>query len=106
MPGWTSQVRKDSRICWRLMPRPNLNGTRGIISRRTGVVLLVLGVFVATVGFALGFDSELFRTIAAVLLLAVGFMLVVSALQTRLSVAAAPIATGWSIVSAGPRRKA
>ncbi len=52
---------------------------------------LVLGLFVATIGFSLGLGSEVFRTIAAVLLLTVGIVLVVPPLQARLSVAAAPL---------------
>lgn len=45
---------------------------------------------VATVGFAIGLDAELFRTLGAILLIAVGVVLLVPALQARLSVAAAP----------------
>jgi cytochrome c biogenesis protein CcdA len=52
---------------------------------------LILGLFVAAIGFSLGLDSELFRTIAAVLLLLVGIVLIVPALQARLSLAAAPL---------------
>src|SRR5262245_40765387 len=55
------------------------------------VSFLVLGLFVATVGFGLGLDGELFRTIAAGLLLAAGIVLVVPALQARLWLAAAPL---------------
>lgn len=50
----------------------------------------VLGLFVATIGFALGLDAGLFRTIAAVLLLAVGLVLVVQPLQVRLAAAGSP----------------
>jgi cytochrome c-type biogenesis protein len=56
-----------------------------------GLSFLVLGLFVATLGFSLGLDSELFRTVAAVLLLAVGIVLVVPALQARLSFITAPL---------------
>jgi cytochrome c-type biogenesis protein len=51
----------------------------------------VLGLFVATIGFSLGLDATLFRTIAAVLLLAIGLVLVVQPLQVRLAAAASPL---------------
>ncbi|WP_232630411.1 cytochrome c biogenesis protein CcdA [Methylobacterium sp. Leaf118] len=51
-----------------------------------------IGLFVATVGFALGLDTALFRTGAAVLLVGIGLVLLVPAAQTRLAVAAGPIA--------------
>lgn len=65
----------------------------GPVALAAGLALsfLILGLFVATVGFSLGLDSELFRTLAAILLLAVGIVLVVPALQTRLSAATAPL---------------
>ncbi len=65
----------------------------GPVALAAGLALsfLILGLFVATVGFSLGLDSELFRTIAAVLLLSVGIVLMVPALQTRLSLATAPL---------------
>jgi cytochrome c-type biogenesis protein len=65
----------------------------GLVALAAGLALsfLIFGVFVATIGFSLGLDSELFRSIAAILLLAVGIVLVVPALQTRFSVATAPL---------------
>lgn len=50
----------------------------------------LIGLFVATVGFAAGLDAEVFRAVAAVLLIAVGAALVVPALQLRLAVATGP----------------
>lgn len=52
---------------------------------------LILGLLVAAVGFSLGLDSDLFRAIAAILLLAVGMVLVLPALQAWLSLAVAPL---------------
>src|SRR4051794_29445638 len=65
----------------------------GPVALAAGLALsfLILGLFVATIGFSLGLDSELFRTIAAVLLLIVGIVLVVPPLQARLSLATAPL---------------
>ncbi len=50
-----------------------------------------IGLFVATVGFAIGLDSEVFRAIAAVLFVAVGAVLLVPGVQTRLAVTAGPV---------------
>ncbi len=51
----------------------------------------VLGLFVATVGFAIGIDGSLFRVVAALLLLTVGIVLLVQPLQVRLAAAGSPI---------------
>lgn len=50
----------------------------------------VLGLFVSTVGFAIGLDAGLFRVIAAALLLTVGLVLIVEPLQVRLAAAGSP----------------
>jgi cytochrome c-type biogenesis protein len=65
----------------------------GPVALAAGLALsfLALGLFVATIGFSLGLDAEMFRAIAAVLLLLAGIVLVVPALQSRLSAAAAPL---------------
>jgi len=52
---------------------------------------VVVGLFVALVGYGLGLDTGLFRQIGAVLLFATGLVLVVPAAQTRLAVAAGPV---------------
>ena len=51
----------------------------------------VLGLFVATVGFAVGLDAGVFRAVAAVLLIAVGVVLVAEPLQVRLAAAGSPV---------------
>ena len=58
-----------------------------------GVVLsfVGLGLFVALVGFSIGLDTSFFRTVAAVLLLCVGGILMVPTVQSRLAVAAGPV---------------
>jgi cytochrome c-type biogenesis protein len=50
-----------------------------------------IGMFVATVGYAVGLDGEVFRNVAAVLLVAVGTVLVVPNWQARVALAAGPI---------------
>jgi cytochrome c biogenesis protein CcdA len=50
-----------------------------------------IGLFVATVGFAMGLDTDVFRTISAALLIAVGVLLLVPRLQEQFAVAAGPV---------------
>jgi cytochrome c biogenesis protein CcdA len=59
------------------------------------VSFVAIGMFVATVGYALGLDAGYFRVIGAVLLMAIGLVLLVPALQTRFAVVAGPI-SGWT----------
>ncbi|GEO99255.1 cytochrome c biogenesis CcdA family protein [Methylobacterium haplocladii] len=56
---------------------------------------VVIGLFVATVGFAIGLDTDIFRTVAAILLVLIGLVLMVPAAQTRLAVAAGPV-SNWT----------
>jgi cytochrome c-type biogenesis protein len=51
----------------------------------------VIGLFVATVGFAIGFDGDLFRLVSAVLLVGVGLVLLVPRLQEQFAVATGPV---------------
>jgi len=63
---------------------------------------VVIGLFVATIGFAAGLDRELFRTISAVLLLVVGAVLLVPRAQLQLAAAAAPLGN-WAHGQTGLR---
>src|SRR5271154_3411846 len=74
-----------------------------VASRRFGALALAggltlsfvgIGLFVATIGFSLGLDGEVFRLIGACLLLAVGVVLLSEAFQNRLALAASPFASG------------
>ncbi|MBO1021132.1 sulfite exporter TauE/SafE family protein [Methylobacterium sp. SD274] len=56
---------------------------------------VVIGLFVATVGFAIGLDAGIFRTGAAIMLILVGLVLMVPVAQTRLAVAAGPM-SNWT----------
>ena len=49
-----------------------------------------IGLFVATLGFAIGVDGEVFRILGALLLAVIGAVLVWPGLQERFSVAASP----------------
>lgn len=55
------------------------------------VSFVVIGLFIATVGFAAGLDQELFRSIAAMLLILVGVVLLMPRLQLQLAAAAGPM---------------
>ena len=52
---------------------------------------VAIGLFIATFGFALGLDGDLFRKIAALVLLALGIVLLVPRLQERFTSAAGPL---------------
>ena len=62
-----------------------------------GVALsfVAIGLFVATVGFAIGLDGDIFRTAAAVLMIGVGVVLVSPTLQVRLATAGGPV-SNWA----------
>jgi cytochrome c biogenesis protein CcdA len=57
----------------------------GALALAVGLALsfVLIGLFVATIGFSLGLDGELFRRIGAVLLLLFGVLLLVPGLQAR-----------------------
>lgn len=55
---------------------------------------VVIGLFVALAGFSIGLDHGFFRMIGSALLVAVGIVLFVPALQNRVAVAAGPV-SGW-----------
>ncbi|KAF0227384.1 MAG: Cytochrome c bioproteinis transmembrane [Beijerinckiaceae bacterium] len=52
---------------------------------------VAIGVFVATIGFSIGLDTDVFRLIAAILLIGFSFMLAIPSLQQRFALAAGPI---------------
>jgi cytochrome c-type biogenesis protein len=59
------------------------------------VSFVAIGLFVATVGFSIGLDADVFRYVAAVLILAVGVVLMVPRLQSAFAVAGGPLAN-WA----------
>ncbi|MBM3547519.1 MAG: cytochrome c biogenesis protein CcdA [Alphaproteobacteria bacterium] len=52
---------------------------------------VVVGLFVATIGFAAGLDQDLFRSVAAVLLILAGGVLLLPDLSLRLAAATGPV---------------
>ncbi len=65
----------------------------GPVALAAGLALsfVVIGLFVATVGFAIGLDTGVFRMIAAVLMIAIGAVLMMPRLQEQVAVAAGPV---------------
>jgi cytochrome c biogenesis protein CcdA len=59
------------------------------------ISFVAIGLFIATIGYAAGLDAGHFRIVGALLLIAIGFVLLVPALQTQFAVAAGPI-SGWT----------
>jgi cytochrome c-type biogenesis protein len=59
------------------------------------VSFVATGMFVATVGFAVGLDADVFRYAAAVLMVAIGLVLILPGFQAQLAVASGPIAN-WA----------
>jgi cytochrome c-type biogenesis protein len=74
----------------------------GPVALAAGLALsfVAIGLLVATLGFAAGLDQDLFRSIAAVLLILVGGALVMPRLQLQLATAAGPIGN-WAQAHAG-----
>ena len=56
---------------------------------------VVIGMFIATIGYGIGLDASFFRIIAAMMLIGIGVILLVPQLQTQVAAAAAPI-SGWT----------
>lgn len=50
-----------------------------------------IGLFVATIGFSAGIETDMFRYAAAALLIAIGVVLMIPAVQERVTVAASPM---------------
>jgi cytochrome c biogenesis protein CcdA len=52
---------------------------------------VIVGLFVATIGFSIGLDGDVFRTAAAVAMILIGAVLIVPALAARFALAAQPV---------------
>src|SRR6516162_8434964 len=59
----------------------------GSVALAAGLALsfTTIGLFVATIGFAIGLDQDVLRTFGAVLLIALGFVLVLPNLQAQVA---------------------
>ncbi len=69
----------------------------GPLALAAGVALsfVAIGLFVATIGFAIGLDGDKFRTAAAILMIGVGVVLAAPSLQASLAAAGGPI-SNWT----------
>jgi cytochrome c-type biogenesis protein len=56
---------------------------------------VTVGLFVATIGFSVGIDADVFRDIAAALMILLGAALIIPVLQARFALAAGP-ASRWA----------
>jgi len=59
------------------------------------VSFVLIGLFAATIGYSIGLNADIFRYVAAILMIVVGAVLLVPHLQARLALAGAPLAN-WS----------
>ena len=59
------------------------------------ISFVALGLFVATVGFAIGLDGDVFRKVAAVMLVLIGLVLMLPIAQVRLATVAGPV-SNWT----------
>jgi cytochrome c-type biogenesis protein len=59
------------------------------------ISFVAIGLFVATIGFSIGLDGDVFRRAAAVLLILVGVVLMVPVMQVRFATAAGPM-SNWT----------
>ncbi len=62
-----------------------------VLAAGLAVSFTLIGLFVATIGYSIGLDTDVFRAISAVLLIAVGVVLLVPRLQAQFAVAAGPM---------------
>ena len=59
------------------------------------ISFVLIGLFVATIGYSIGLTTELFRQVAAALMVMLGAVLIFPPLQSRLALASGPIAN-WT----------
>jgi cytochrome c-type biogenesis protein len=67
------------------------------------VSFVAIGLFVATVGYSIGLTADLFREVAAALMIVLGAVLLLPNLQARLALASGPIAN-WTDRRFGTQR--
>jgi len=68
----------------------------GPVALAAGLALsfVIVGLFVAVIGFSIGLDDGVFRAVAAVLITGIGVVLIVPRFQAQLALAAGPVG-GW-----------
>ena len=78
----------------------------GLVALAAGLSIsfVTVGMFVATIGYSLGLDANVFRYVAASLMVAIGVVLMLPQLQTQLAAANAPLAN-WTDRHFGSQRR-
>jgi cytochrome c-type biogenesis protein len=66
-----------------------------VLAAGLAVSFVVIGLFVATIGYSIGLDADRLHYLAALLMIAVGVILFVPRFQTQFALAGAPLAN-WS----------
>lgn len=61
---------------------------------------VTIGLFVATIGFSIGLDLDVFRSVAAILLIVMGAVLLIPRVQAQVAAAAGPV-SNWMQAQAG-----
>src|SRR5258707_14264898 len=101
--------------CFQFSPRacfpwPVVLGT-AVAEHRFGPIALAaglatsftaIGLFVATIGYSIGLDSDVFRMVGAAMLAGFGVILMLPNLQAKLAVAAGPL-SNWTQQKFGGR---
>ncbi|MFI4995885.1 MAG: cytochrome c biogenesis CcdA family protein [Hyphomicrobiales bacterium] len=69
----------------------------GSVALAVGVAIsfVAIGLFVATIGFGIGLDAGVFRSVAATLMIMIGAVLAAPPLQVRLAAAGGPV-SNWA----------
>jgi cytochrome c-type biogenesis protein len=77
----------------------------GLVALAAGLSIsfATVGLFVATIGYSLGLDANVFRYVAALLIVAIGVVLMLPQLQAQLAAASGPIAN-WTDQHFGSQR--
>lgn len=78
----------------------------GLVALAAGLSIsfVTVGMFVATIGYSLGLDANVFRYVAVSLMVAIGAVLILPQLQTQLAAANAPLAN-WTDRHFGSQRR-
>jgi cytochrome c biogenesis protein CcdA len=65
----------------------------GPVALAAGLALsfVIVGLFVATIGFSIGLDAGVLRAVAAILLMAIGLVLLIPRFQAQFALAAGPV---------------
>ena len=66
-----------------------------VLAAGLAISFVLVGLFVATIGYSIGLTTELFRQVAAALMVMLGAVLIFPPLQNRLALASGPIAN-WT----------